>query len=292
MIKRIKDIFLLRSLRVKSYKKTNLYLMLFLELFLILIKKYYLSNNANNISNVIIDITIVYFFLYLMTYFLKVVFASTYRKKNNIPKGNYDNKTIGINYILNLIFLVLFVSSIFIIFNIDVIKFLTISGLFFAGLAWVFKEHVINVTNGFIIMFSSSIKIGDYILINGFKGRITNIKLLNTEIITDEGDLTIIPNEILLRSEIINYSKTNAKRVIFDFDVTLQKLDLKKIERFLTDEEKKDKLIDNIDLKIGEIKSKSVNIIVDVSLTRYNFELDSKIKNNIKERVISYLLSK
>lgn len=287
MFTKIKDYLLLKNLKISDTKRKNFYSMIFVLMTVLLLK--YFTESDSFYYNVTLDLVALYFLLYIIIYIFKVIIISSYRKRNRIKENDYNNTTIGINTILNLFFLFFFFTGVLIRFDVDINGFLTVSGLFFAGLAWVFKEYILNITYGLILMFSNNIKIGDYVYIKNYRGIVRNITLLNTEIRTDEGDITFVPNEQILGHEIVNYTKTGAKRILFNFDVPVHKLEMKKIQEILEKEAKKDETIDSVELKIGRMKSKSVNLIVNISLQKYNFEIDRMIRNRFKEIVIDYL---
>lgn len=56
----------------------------------------------------------------------------------------------------------------------------------------------------------------------GYMGRVTDISLMYTTIITDDGESMVLPNGILGQAAIINKSRSAARRITVRFDIPLQ----------------------------------------------------------------------
>ncbi len=68
-----------------------------------------------------------------------------------------------------------------------------------------------------------------------YSGRVTDINLMYTTIITDEGERLVLPNGILAQAAIINRSRSGAKKITVRFDAPIQ-LDPKDLKsRLLAD---------------------------------------------------------
>jgi small-conductance mechanosensitive channel len=65
-----------------------------------------------------------------------------------------------------------------------------------------FKDFVPNLTAGFYISQKKNIKKGDVISINTVEGKILDINLIETRIKVKEGDEILVPNSMLLKSEL------------------------------------------------------------------------------------------
>lgn len=65
------------------------------------------------------------------------------------------------------------------------------------------KDFIPNFISGLIIFQNKSIEEGDTIKIDGLMGKIKNISLIETEILTKRGDIIHIPNSILTKKELV-----------------------------------------------------------------------------------------
>lgn len=98
---------------------------------------------------------------------------------------------------------------------------LPIAGALGVGVGFGLQTIFNNYISGFILAFSRKIKIGDFIEISGNAGRFLNNKsevifgkvadmsILSTKVITLDGVEVLIPNSHLIQNQIINYTFTN-----------------------------------------------------------------------------------
>jgi small conductance mechanosensitive channel len=73
------------------------------------------------------------------------------------------------------------------------------------------KDFIPNMTAGLFLLSKGYLKVGDTIIINDIKGKITEINLVETKIITTEKDIMFIPNSRLTRYEVVKKKLVNKK---------------------------------------------------------------------------------
>ncbi|BBP46099.1 hypothetical protein THMIRHAS_14720 [Thiosulfatimonas sediminis] len=95
----------------------------------------------------------------------------------------------------------------FITWDIDMTAWLASAGIIGIAVGFAAKDTVANLLSGVFILADSPYKIGDYIVLDsGERGKVTNIGLRSTRILTRD-DLEInIPNSIIANGKIINES--------------------------------------------------------------------------------------
>lgn len=87
------------------------------------------------------------------------------------------------------------------------------------GLSYGLQDIIKNYVAGILIMFKSPLKIGDIINIKGHTGKVDKIDFQSTTLRTfDQRDVTIYNSDVMTQS-IINFSRSNLRRI--DIDVTL-----------------------------------------------------------------------
>ena len=69
------------------------------------------------------------------------------------------------------------------------------------------KDFIPNAIAGFFILRNKFIKVGDKIKVKGMQGNVTEITLLETKIETKSGDIILIPNSVITKTEIIKLKK-------------------------------------------------------------------------------------
>ncbi len=99
------------------------------------------------------------------------------------------------------------VYLIFLVWNIDMTAWLASAGIIGIAVGFAAKDTIANLLSGVFILADSPYKIGDYIVIDtGERGKVTQIGLRSTRILTRD-DLEInIPNAIIANGKIINES--------------------------------------------------------------------------------------
>lgn len=102
------------------------------------------------------------------------------------------------------------------------------------AVALALKDSLANLANGIIIIYNKSFRRGDYIEVDGVEGKIINIKLLTSEIITTDNKRVIIPNSKLVNCTITNYTSLPTRRISFTVTVSYDS-DLEKVEKVITD---------------------------------------------------------
>lgn len=240
----------------------------------------------------IMDILLVYFMLNICSHLIKIGILSSYRKRNKYDREHFDNLTIGISNLASILFYLCFFVVLLGYLNVDIKAFLTIFGIFFAGLCWVLKEYIVSTINGLMIMFSKNFRINDYILVNNNMGLIRNITFMHTEIKTDEGNIIYIPNNIILGSEVINFSKAKTKTIMFKVDVPAAFFSrIKELRHNIRAElfHAYPRTVKDLFVNIGRIKTGAVNLKIQIVLYRYNFAIEKEIKNFAKLNLLKKL---
>jgi len=91
-----------------------------------------------------------------------------------------------------------------------------------AGLAigLAFQGSLSNIAGGVLLLTTKPFAVGDFIEVNGQMGTVEGIKILQTELVTPDNKVIVIPNGGLANSSIVNFSKKETRRVDFKFGVS------------------------------------------------------------------------
>jgi small-conductance mechanosensitive channel len=96
------------------------------------------------------------------------------------------------------------------------------------GFGFGLQKLASNYVSGFVILAERSMRIGDMVLVDGFEGRIVDIKARYTVIRALNGRESIVPNEFLIINRVENFtlmdpklSQTTLVSVAYDSDVEL-----------------------------------------------------------------------
>lgn len=166
--------------------------------------------NSQKIITSVITLT----FFTLFGYILKKI---TYRYGIRvIPKDIASSLSNTIFYFF--LFLALF--SILSIFNIDLTGILIAGGIAGIVLGFASQTVVSNLLSGIFLYIDRPAKEGDPVEVSGVGGRIVDIGVLSTKIVSWDGVLHRLPNEKVFTSLIKNFSRTTARRVEYKIGIS------------------------------------------------------------------------
>ena len=203
-----------------------------------------------------------------------------------------DNFIIGMNNLTFMLFGFFLFVGILHVLGITIREFFTSITIIAAALAIVFRDYILNGLNGMIIMFGDNFQIGDFIEVDGMKGHIEDLTLLNVHLKNDEDNLVIIPNNLMAAAKAINYSKNPRHFSSIDFEIrTRDSLSFETIESEMKD------VLDSFKSQVRE-GSQSLTVMDfenDIVHYRYRFGLNHynhPIATEIKQSMYRHLLSK
>ena len=100
--------------------------------------------------------------------------------------------------------------------GVDLTALSVLGGALGVGLGFGLQKLAANYVSGFVILLERSIRIGDNVRVDGFEGRITDIKTRYTLVRAGNGRESIVPNESLITSRVENLSLADRK-----FNITI-----------------------------------------------------------------------
>lgn len=95
--------------------------------------------------------------------------------------------------------------------GIDLTALSVLGGAIGVGIGFGLQKLAANYVSGFVILAERSMRIGDSVRVDGFEGRITDIKARYTVIRSATGRESIVPNEMLITQRVENMSLTDPK---------------------------------------------------------------------------------
>lgn len=139
------------------------------------------------------------------------------------------------SFIINCIRILLWIMTIITALDymgVPISAFLTALGAAGVAVALALKDSLGNFAGGILIIFSKPFKKGDYIEDYQTAGQVEKIDLLYTTLITFDNKVITVPNGKLANSTIVNYTKSDSRRVDCTFSVTY-KDDIAKVKDIL-----------------------------------------------------------
>lgn len=234
-------------------------------------------------------------FILLFNYaFLLIIRVITERKASEdfYKKG----RLISINLLIKYVLWTISISLIFAILKINVTFILAGSTALLVGLGIGVQEIFKDIVSGIFILMEGTIKVRDILQVDDTFGRVTNIKLRTTELLTRDGTHVIIPNGKFITENVKNWSHHEKVarfvirvRISYDTDIELAKQILfnvaNKHESVISNDEEKPIVIRMTDFEedaiILELKFWTGNVFTSGRLrSDLRFEIYSQFKRN------------
>jgi small-conductance mechanosensitive channel len=223
--------------------------------------------------------------------FVQFVTVRWYRRRHKVRSN--DNFIIGIGHIYSILLVIGIIIGLFSLFQINVRELFTSLSIIFAGIAILTKDYISNLINGMIITFSGQLSIGDNVSIGQHRGKIVDITLQNIHLLNDDDDMIFIPNNMVLNSEVVNYTKREIKRTSIDFEIDLKYLtNVESLERTLIETLTPFyELIktDSYYLRVAEVKKDAVAMKFQYILKDPNKELERQIRRRTIRRLVEII---
>lgn len=123
-----------------------------------------------------------------------------------------------------------------------------------------------NFAGGVMIMLFKPFKVGDFIASQGFEGKVNEIQIFNTHVLTPDNKEVILPNGALATGVLTNFSKQGTRRVDWSFSMAYgEDYDkAKALLRRLCDEDERIQKTPEPFIELGKLNSSSVDLTVRV----------------------------
>jgi len=167
----------------------------------------------------------------LVGYIIISILCRIIRKALNKSKLDEVLHTFIINCIKIVLWIMVLITSLSYI-GIPVSAFLAALGAAGVAVALALKDSLGNFAGGILIILSKPFKKGDYIEDYQTAGQVEKIDLLYTTLLTFDNKVITIPNGKLANSTIVNYTRSENRRVDCIFSVTYEE-DITKVKDIL-----------------------------------------------------------
>ena len=151
------------------------------------------------------------------------------------------NKTkmekIAQQFIMTAIKLVLYlvlVLALLSIIGIQVTGIITALSAALLAVGMALQNNIANLANGIVIVATHMFKKGDYIIVDGVEGSITDINFLFTTLMTVDNKKITLPNSDIVNSPVVNGGANATRRVDFMFSVAYES-DVELVKKIVID---------------------------------------------------------
>ncbi len=104
--------------------------------------------------------------------------------------------------------------------GIDLSAITVVVGALGIGISFGLQQITSNLISGLIILFERSIKLGDKVQVGDVVGRVQNISLRATTVVTTDGVSVMVPNSEFITSKVMNYT-LQAQRAFARFSINV-----------------------------------------------------------------------
>ncbi|MDO5523607.1 MAG: mechanosensitive ion channel [Bacteroidia bacterium] len=155
----------------------------------------------------------IWLLLYLSKKFSLLLQNKVLIKRIREPGARYSIATI-LRYLIVLIGFIFIVQSA----GFDMTSFGLMAGALGVGIGFGLQNLFSDFVSGVILLFDSSVKVGDVIDVDGLVCTVTKINLRTTQVLTRDDKYILLPNTLLTKNRIINWTH-NIKNSRFDISV-------------------------------------------------------------------------
>ena len=192
--------------------------------FTFLILAFYSFFSILYIDNNVLNLIFGSFIIYNLFWYVWSVLTSLQGFLYKVTTKIYSDLSSELsNFIIRLVKLLVWVigaSSILSLWGINVTALLASLGLGGLAFALAAKDTAANLFGSIAILLDKSIKIGDWIKVDGVEGVVEDIGMRTTKLRTFKKSLVVIPNQIVANNNIENFSRRDGRRIKLHIGLT------------------------------------------------------------------------
>ena len=153
---------------------------------------------------------------FIIMYIVKLLKKGFGKSKLDASLAKFITKTIKV--ILYFFVIIMALNSI----GVSTTEIVTMLSLAAAALTVVLKDSISNVMGGILLLVSPRFSTGDYISVGNDEGTVVSVDLLHTTVVTYDKRQISIPNNVLINSNITNYTREKTRRVDLVFPISYE----------------------------------------------------------------------
>lgn len=170
---------------------------------------------VNRIAETLVDFAIHLAVAVFVFYLGKFIIRKIYSFTSNILSHRHVDKSLS-TFVLSLVNILLFfilIVTVIGILGINTSSFIAIFASAGVAIGMALSGTLQNFAGGVLILLLKPYKVGDYIEAQGYAGRVKEIQIFSTIIVTPDNKAIIIPNGPLSTDSINNWSREDYRRI-------------------------------------------------------------------------------
>lgn len=159
------------------------------------------------IPSLIIAVIIAFIGFVLIKYLLRLL-------GHGLRRSSMDNIAAGfIRSVIRIMLYVLLAVIVLSVLNVPMNSIVAVIASAGVAVGLALKDSLSNLAGGFILLFAKPVKQGDTVQIEGTIGKVEQIDILYTKIVTPDNTVAFIPNGKVTTAKIVNYTEKETRRV-------------------------------------------------------------------------------
>lgn len=221
----------------------------------------------------------------LSSFIQRKIKISLANKSPNHITANFTSQIIGFFLKSIIVFTTLYLLGLSSFTN----KLLAGAGLLTFVVGFALKDIGENFLAGIILAFKSPFKLDDLIEVNGIIGHVKDINIRETLVKTPDGKDVFLPNSIILKNPLYNYTIDGFLRYEFTVGIAYENNPTEAIKLILETVNKVEEVLKGDKapaITISELSTNTININVKFWIDTYK-SIKSSVHNSIRSQVMN-----
>lgn len=221
----------------------------------------------------------------LSSFIQRKIKISLANKSPNHITANFTSQIIGFFLKSIIVFTTLYLLGLSSFTN----KLLAGAGLLTFVVGFALKDIGENFLAGIILAFKSPFKLDDIIEVNGIIGHVKDINIRETLVKTPDGKDVFLPNSIILKNPLYNYTIDGFLRYEFTVGIAYENNPTEAIKLILETVNKVEEVLKEDKapaITISELSTNTININVKFWIDTYK-SIKSSVHNSIRSQVMN-----
>ena len=167
--------------------------------------------NIGTISLSLSDILLftgILYITYMLASFVKTILEGEILRKMKLPRG----MPAAISMIVRIFMVTIGITFALSATGIDMSSFGMLAGALGVGIGFGLQNIVQNFISGLILIFERPIQVGDTVEVNNLLGKVKDIGVRASNVVTYDGAEVVVPNSNLISNDLINWTLSDSRK--------------------------------------------------------------------------------
>ena len=171
------------------------------------VREFYVNVVMTNVPKIILMIVLLWLGWYLVNRLTDFIKKLMIKRDTDVSLRNF------LGSLINILLKVVLVMTIMSMVGVQIASFVALLGSVGLAIGMALQGTLQNFAGGVIILLLKPFKVGDFIEQGSFSGTVNNIQIFNTYLTTPDNKVIIIPNSQLATNSLINYTRSDCRRL-------------------------------------------------------------------------------